>query len=83
MDCLITLAILSGILYFNRGRVRRLLWGYDPGDPQTLEVPWEPIEEQGEQDPADRLTRLHELYEKGVLTEEEYQRKKKELLDQM
>ena len=80
MDCLITVAILVGLALFNRDRIRQLLWG-EPSRPREIEVPWEPADETAA-DPADRLTRLHDLYERGVLTEEEYKEKKKELLDQ-
>ena len=81
MDCFITIAILGGLLYYNRDRMRHVLWGVPEYEQQTLEVDWEPVEE--EEDPADQLTKLHKLYKEGVLTEEEYEAKKKDLLDRM
>ena len=83
MDCLITVAILGGVLYYNRERMRHVLWGVPEHEQQTLEVDWEPVEEEEKEDPADQLTKLHKLYQEGVLTEEEYEAKKQELLDRM
>ena len=81
MDCLITIAILGGIIYFNREQMRHMLWGVPEHEQQTLEVDWEPVKE--EEDPADQLAKLHKLHQEGVLTEKEYQIKKQELLDRM
>ncbi|WP_083809319.1 SHOCT domain-containing protein [Archaeoglobus veneficus] len=42
-----------------------------------------PAQKVNKEDPIEKLKKLKELYDLGILSEEEYQRKRKELLEML